>query len=118
MRDGIIGLENTYLFCYMNTCLQIIFAIAEMKNYYIRGEYKRFKDQKTVSNSQSFSNMLSQMYEKVFACESSERRVLPFANSYKDMFSKNFDPLYQHDGHMFLMYLFDQLQAEETPVNK
>ena len=83
----------------------------------MKGEYKKYNDIKTVSNTQAYSNMFSQMYEKVFACASSDRRVLPFSNTYKEMFSKNFDPLYQHDGHMFLMYLLDQLQAEETPVN-
>jgi len=36
----------------------------------------------------------------------------------KKLVKRNFDPLMQHDSHEFLVYLFEQLQDEQTPKSK
>lgn len=36
----------------------------------------------------------------------------------KKLVKRNFDPLMQHDSHEFLVYLFEQLQDEQTPKQK
>ena len=35
MKDGIIGLKNNNLYCYMNSCLQCLLPIEELRDYYI-----------------------------------------------------------------------------------
>ncbi len=35
LRDGIVGLRNNSLYCYMNACLQCLFPIDELRDYYL-----------------------------------------------------------------------------------
>ena len=51
LREGIVGLKNNSLYCYMNACLQCLLPITELRDYYLNMEFKRFHDDKTVSNS-------------------------------------------------------------------
>ena len=45
MKDGIMGLTNNNLFCYMNACLQCFLAIPEMRDYYMNDKYKLVDEQ-------------------------------------------------------------------------
>lgn len=35
LKEGIVGLKNNSLYCYMNACLQCLSPISELRDYYI-----------------------------------------------------------------------------------
>jgi ubiquitin C-terminal hydrolase len=35
LKDGIVGLKNNSLYCYMNACLQCLLPITELRDYYL-----------------------------------------------------------------------------------
>lgn len=39
IREGVIGLRNNSLYCYMNACLQCLLPIDEMRDYYLTQMY-------------------------------------------------------------------------------
>ena len=63
-------------------------------------------------NDFSFSNALYLFYRHVFKLESKIIDV----KYLKDVVARKFPPRMQHDSHEFMMYLFSNLQDEETPV--
>ena len=44
LGDGIIGLKNNSLYCYMNACLQCLMNIDSLRDYYIAQEYQKFSN--------------------------------------------------------------------------
>lgn len=80
-----------------------------MHKHYSFGLYKKFQNKHISRSKQDFSEMMKEIYEKVYACDSKQYVALPLANNYMHMFSDLFDPCTQQDSHMFLMYLFEKL---------
>lgn len=39
LYDGIVGLENSTYYCYMNACLQCLIPIDELRDHFIMQEY-------------------------------------------------------------------------------
>ncbi len=39
LKDGIIGLKNNNLYCYMNSCLQCLLPIDELRDYYLSKQF-------------------------------------------------------------------------------
>lgn len=66
LKDGIIGLKNNSLYCYMNACLQCLLPIDELRDYYINQEFRRFHDDKTLSNSNEYSRKISEFFNDAF----------------------------------------------------
>ena len=44
LKDGIVGLQNNSLFCYMNACLQGLLVIDEMRDYYLEKKFSKYKN--------------------------------------------------------------------------
>lgn len=66
LKDGIVGLKNNSLYCYMNACLQCLLPIDELRDYYINEEFKRFHETKTVSNSNEYSRKVAEFFRDAF----------------------------------------------------
>ena len=66
----------------------------------------------TKRNDFSFSNGLYLFYKHVFKLDSKIIEI----KFLKEVVARKFQPIMQHDSHEFMMYLFSNLQDEETPV--
>ena len=62
LGDGIVGIKNNNLYCYMNACLQCLLPIKELRDYYLNQDYIRFQNQKCVSNSLDYCTMMAQFF--------------------------------------------------------
>jgi uncharacterized UBP type Zn finger protein len=60
----------------------------------------------------SFSNGLYLFYKSVFR----QRQKIIEITMLKEVVSKKFHPIMQHDSHEFMTYLLGSLQDEETPI--
>lgn len=74
LKDGIVGLKNNSLYCYMNACLQCLINIDPLRDYYLDQGYKRFHDDKTFSNSNDYSRSLTEFLDKVFQSSKDDRK--------------------------------------------
>ena len=66
LKDGIVGLKNNSLYCYMNACLQCILTITEMRDYYMNEDYRRFHEDRTVSNSNGYSRTIGEFFAEFY----------------------------------------------------
>ena len=39
LKDGVVGLKNNSLYCYMNATLQCLLTIDSMRDYFIQNKY-------------------------------------------------------------------------------
>lgn len=103
----------------MNACLQCLLPIDELRNHFLQQEYlgykKRGVDRKR--NNFDFCDKFNQFYSMVFTKSSKDKKWV-LNPELKKIVRRSFDPLMQHDSHEFLVYLFEQLQDEQTPVFK
>ena len=70
IQDGIVGLKNNNLYCYMNACLQCLLPIEEFRDYYLNQEFKKFQDVQTLNNTDEYSQMMSQFINDAFDIDS------------------------------------------------
>lgn len=114
-KDGIVGLKNNSLYCYMNATLQCMIPIADLRDYFLDCKFQRFSNEATVSNSSDYSRKFAEFFEQVYGCDSKEELVLN-PTMLKNLIRRRFTPIMQHDSHEFLMHLLSELQDEETRV--
>ena len=116
LQNGIVGLKNNSLYCYMNACLQCLLNITQLRDYYLNNEFKRFHNTTTLSNSNQYSREMAGFLGDVFRCASENEEILN-PTGLKNLIRKKFYPTMQHDSHEFFMHIISSLQDEETPVN-
>ena len=100
----------------MNACLQCLLPIPELREHFIMQDYLSIAGERKKNNfefCQKFHQFFSTVYSK-----SSEEKLWVLNPDLKKLVKKNFDPLMQHDSHEFLVYLFEQLQDEQTPKSR
>ena len=117
LEDGIVGLQNNTFYCYMNACLQCLLPINELRDHFILKQYTELKGQERKKNSFEFCNNFHNFFSVVFS-KSSQTKQWVISPDLRKLVKRNFDPLMQHDSHEFLVYLFEQLQDEQTPKSK
>ena len=100
----------------MNACLQCLLPIDELRDYYMKQEFSKFDDVRTLHDSNQYSRMISEFFNDVFDYDSSREIVLN-PTGLKNLIRTKFYPTLQHDSHEFFVHLLSQLQDEETPVN-
>ena len=59
VKEGIVGLKNNSLYCYMNACLQCLLPINQLRDYYLILGYSRFGKTETLSDKFDYSNSLA-----------------------------------------------------------
>lgn len=69
LKDGIVGLKNNSLYCYMNAILQCLMPIEELRDYYVTRNYKRFDHTKCISNSFDYSDGICEFMREAFECD-------------------------------------------------
>lgn len=117
LGDGIIGLKNNSLYCYMNACLQCLLSIDSLRDYYINSEFTKFENIKTISNTTDYCDQVSNFYHDAFKANKSGDQVIMNPTGLKNKIRRHFTPSMQHDSHEFLMHLIGELQDEETPAD-
>ena len=108
LREGIVGLKNNSLYCYMNACLQCLLPIEELRDYYVCRQYKRFNNMRCISDSFTYSDGICEFLREAFDCDSRSQVVLN-PTSLKNLIRKTFYPTMQHDSHEFFIHLLSQL---------
>jgi len=91
LKDGIVGLKNNSLYCYMNACLQCLLPITVLRDYYLNAEFKRFHHATTLSNSNEYSRKMAEFLSGVFAASGQEEEVLN-PTGLKNLIRKKFYP--------------------------
>ena len=104
LKDGIVGLKNNSLYCYMNACLQCLLPIDELRDHYINNEFKRFHDTRTISNSNDYSRKVAEFFRDAFEYDAKKEVVLN-PTGLKNLIRKRFYPTMQHDSHEFFMHV-------------
>ena len=69
LKDGILGLKNNSLYCYMNATLQCLLAIEPMRDYFITASHGRFQDAQTVSGSNLYCRHMSDFFLEAHKCD-------------------------------------------------
>lgn len=44
LSEGIIGLQNYSYYCYLNSCLQCLLVIEQLRNHYLRKDFRQLRD--------------------------------------------------------------------------
>lgn len=68
LKEGIVGLKNNSLYCYMNAILQCLMPIEDLRDYYMQRNYKRFDNTKCLSNTFDYSDTFSEFFTEAFDC--------------------------------------------------
>lgn len=116
LKEGIVGLKNNSLYCYMNACLQCLIPISEMRDYYLNTEYRRFHEYTTLSDSNDYSRKIEEFFKDAYSYDAHQEKQLN-PTGLKNLIRKKFYPTMQHDSHEFLMHVLGALQDEEKPIN-
>lgn len=66
LKDGIVGLKNNSLYCYLNSCIQCLLPIEAMRDHFLSQQYAEYKSIQTMRNDFSFCNNLYIVYKNVF----------------------------------------------------
>lgn len=114
LKEGIVGLKNNSLYCYMNAILQCLMPIEEMRDYYLGRNYKRFEQTRCISNSFDYSDGVSDFFREAFEYDARSQGILN-PTQLKNLIRRQFYPTMQHDSHEFFIHVLSQLQDEETP---
>lgn len=92
LKDGIVGLKNNSLYCYMNACLQCLLPITVLRDYYMNNEFKRFHNTTTLSNSNEYSRKMAEFLGDVFSSSSHNDEILN-PTGLKNLIRKKFTPM-------------------------
>lgn len=85
--------------------MQCLTPINEMRDHYLSQTYAKYKNVNTRRDDFSFSNGLYLFYKAAYR---SHQRVIEI-QFLKDVVSKKFHPIMQHDSHEFMSYLLGSL---------
>lgn len=55
VTEGICGFQNNSLYCYMNSCMQCLLAIDNLRDYYAQNIYEQYSNIQTVADKQEYS---------------------------------------------------------------
>ena len=114
LKEGVVGLKNNSLYCYMNAILQCLMPIEDLRDYYLQRNYKRFDNTKCLSNTFDYSDGMSEFFNEAFDCNARSQVILN-PTQLKNLIRRLFYPTMQHDSHEFFIHVLSQLQDEETP---
>jgi len=92
----------------MNACLQCLIPIEELRDYFINGEFSRYRNKNTLSNSNDYCKKFQEFLVQVYSADSDPPTYLN-PTLLKNLVRKKFFPLMQHDSHEFLMHIMSQL---------
>jgi len=92
LKDGILGLKNNSLYCYMNACLQCLIPIVELRDYFIKNEFNRFANTQTMSNSNDYCRSFNEFYEEVYKIEGKSETYLN-PTKLKNLIRRKFYPM-------------------------
>lgn len=115
LKDGIVGLKNNSLYCYMNACLQCFLPIEEFRDYMIQDKFERFRKTKCIDNHMDYLVNIKWVIDEAFSYDSGASKIIN-PTGLKNIIRKKFFPTMQHDSHEFLMHVLGSLQDEETPL--
>lgn len=104
LKDGVVGLKNNSLYCYMNACLQCLIPIETLRDYYMTCGFQKFYSTKTASNSNDYCRMFGEFYVEVFKYEKEDQTYFN-PSGLKNIIRRHFYPMMQHDSHEFLMHI-------------
>jgi len=108
--DGLVGLVNPGLFCYMNASLQCLFSVEPFRDFFYQKRHKQVQSR----ISKPFSEALSEAVTAVFSSERGAFRP----NRLWSLCQRRFPALKMHDAQEFLHYLLDSLDSELTCKGK
>ena len=108
IREGIVGLANNSLYCYMNALLQCLLPIEELRDYYLTKTYERFGETRTVSKSFEYSDGLHDFFRTVFKYDAADRSWQN-PTALKNLIRRKFVPTMQHDSHEFFTHVMSML---------
>lgn len=60
--DGLVGLQNYSYFCYLNSCLQCLISIEQLRDHYLYKEYLKLKDLSRIRNTFRLSTTLTKFF--------------------------------------------------------
>ena len=122
LSEGIVGLQNYSYFCYLNSCLQCLLAIDQLKFHFLNREFRKFKDLPRVRNTFRLSLSFTKFYQDVWlkknnqqlfqeVSEGRQRKVVVVVSPdyIKTEIVNKFSPVYQHDCHEFFTYIMSNL---------
>ena len=98
-----IGMANPSFYCYMNSCLQMLFGIVELTQYLSHEKYKNFLKKED-------SKFWKAMTEIVHGHFRQQNVLVP--RNVRKISMNYFDPDQQHDAHEFLRFLLSGMQDE------
>ena len=128
LSEGIVGLQNYSYFCYLNSCLQCLVAIDQLRGHFLQRSYKSkfMGDQRPrIRNNFRLSLAFTKFYTQVWLKNNDTgSRSYKAPSSYpivqpehiKQEIYNKFSPVFQHDCHEFFTYIMSTLQDEETPI--
>lgn len=108
--DGLVGLVNPGLFCYMNASLQCLFSVEPFCDFFFQKRHKQVKN----SLPKPFAEALSEAVTAVFSSERGFFRP----NRLWSLCQRRFPTLKMHDAQEFLHFLLDSLDSELTCKGK
>lgn len=66
IKDGVVGLKNNSLYCYMNATLQCMACVEDLRDYVLEQKYMRFSNKKTIGKSQKYYEQFYKCFEEMF----------------------------------------------------
>lgn len=66
LKEGIVGLKNNSLYCYMNATLQCLACVDDLRDYVLAGKFERFSNKKTVAKNFKYYEQFSRCFSEMF----------------------------------------------------
>ena len=51
LKEGVVGLKNNSLYCYMNATLQCMACVDDLRDYILEQKYINFSNKKTIAKN-------------------------------------------------------------------
>lgn len=109
----VVGINNSSLFCFLNSGLQCLLSVELLVEYYGNKKWREIQGKRM--KDPLFSNCFSNLIQEI---KSKEPGDCINASSFKKSFKKVFDPSQMHDCSEFIRFLLSNLQDESNPPPK
>jgi len=113
LNDGLVGLENYSAFCYLNSSLQCLLSITELRDYFINKKYEEISF-RTKKKGFQFCEAMHRLFTDIWTTDDDSVRPKYIHN----LVYKRFHWGVHHDCHEFLLYLLSNLQDEMISATK
>lgn len=118
-KSGLVGLNNLSNTCFMNSALQCVLHIKDLKSYFLSQTYKSHINTNNPLGTKdaALAKVFAEMMENVWL--GNENVISPW--SFKKIISKfapQFTGYEQHDSHELLMYLLTGLHEDLNQITK